>query len=305
MGPLHAPTLAQLQTFYTLHRYDQADDKTAFLQRLGAAGITAMATRGDYRVTDEMLALLPALQQITSFGVGYDGIDAAAAARRGIIVTNTPDVLSECVADATWALILSVVRRTVWQDNFVRDGHWTQGPAPLTGKVWGEKLGIVGLGRIGKAIARRAQGFGMQVAYHGRHAQAGVAYDFEASLTTLAQASKILVVATPGGPGTIGIVDRSVIDALGPEGYLINISRGSTVDEAYLLDALAAARLGGAGLDVFQGEPRINEAFFGLPNVVLQPHAASATVHTRDAMGQLMLDNLDAHFKGDRALTPV
>ncbi|RZJ25297.1 MAG: 2-hydroxyacid dehydrogenase [Haliea sp.] len=305
MGPLHAPTLAHLDASYTLHRYDQAPDKPAFLKQAADAGFAAMATRGDYRVTDDILAQLPALRLVASFGVGHDGIDTAAAARRGITVTNTPDVLSECVADATWALILSTVRRTVWQDRFVRDGRWPQGPAPLTGKVWGEALGIVGLGRIGKAIARRAEGFGMQVAYSGRHPQDGVRYRYVQDIEALARASTILVVATPGGAATVGLVSSAVIEALGPEGYLVNISRGSTVDETSLLAALAAGRLAGAGLDVFQGEPHVNPAFFDLQNVVLQPHAASATRHTRDAMGQLLIDNLAAHFAGRPLLTPV
>ncbi|ROR22510.1 lactate dehydrogenase-like 2-hydroxyacid dehydrogenase [Comamonas sp. BIGb0124] len=305
MGPLHAPTQARLEALYTTHRYDLAADKPAFLAQAAAAGHTAMATRGDYRITDELLAQLPALRLIASFGVGHDGIDTPAASRRGIVVTNTPDVLSECVADATWALILSTVRRTVWQDRFVREGRWPQGPAPLTGKVWGERLGIVGLGRIGKAIARRAEGFGMSVAYSGRRRQADVAFDYVPDVTELAHASTVLVVATPGGPETRGLIGAGVIQALGPEGYLINISRGSTVDEAGLLAALGSGQLAGAGLDVFQGEPHVNPAFFELPNVVLQPHAASATHHTRQAMGQLLLDNLAAYAEGRPVLTPV
>jgi lactate dehydrogenase-like 2-hydroxyacid dehydrogenase len=242
---------------------------------------------------------------IASSGTGYDGVDVASARQLGIAVTNSPGAASECVADTAWALILATVRRTVFNDTYVRAGGWLKAPVPLTDKVWGERLGVIGLGAIGKAIARRAEGFRMEVAYHGRHRQPEVAYRYYASPVDLARDAKILVVALPGGKGNQGFVDRNVIDALGPHGYLINISRGTNVDEPYLVDALVNKRLAGAGLDVFADEPRIPEALFGLDHVVLQPHAASGTHATRNALGQFVVDNLAAHFAGKPLLSPV
>lgn len=304
MGPLHAPTLEHLQTTYTTHRYDQAADKEAFLADM-APKIAAIATRGDYRLDGGIMEKLPNLKLIASFGAGYDGLDAAAAARLGIAVTNTPDVLSDCVADTTFALILATVRRIVEYDRYVRAGKWLGGPAPLTDKVWGEKLGILGLGRIGLAIAERAKGFKMDIAYHNRRRRDDVPYRYYESPLELAKNVKILVLMTPGGTGTKEIVDKRVIDALGPEGYLINVSRGTTVDEAYLIEALREKRLAGAGLDAYLDSPRVPEALMRLDNVVLMPHVGSATKYTRDAMGQLVIDNLAAFFAGEPLLTQV
>jgi lactate dehydrogenase-like 2-hydroxyacid dehydrogenase len=203
------------------------------------------------------------------------------------------------------ALILATMRRTVFNDKFVRAGNWLKGEAPLAEKVSGNRLGIIGLGRIGKAIARRAEAFGMKVAYHSRHHRAGIGYDYYAQPVELATYAKILVVACPGGPQTEGIVSRKVLDALGEEGYLINVSRGSTIDEPALIDALVNSRLAGAGLDVFASEPRVPDALLALDNVVLQPHVSSGTNWTRAAMGQLVVDNLEAFFAGKPLLTPV
>jgi lactate dehydrogenase-like 2-hydroxyacid dehydrogenase len=210
------------------------------------------------------------------------------------------------VADTSMALLLATVRRTAFNDRYVRAGKWlAKGAAPLTDKVWGETLGIVGLGRIGKAIAKRAAGFGMKVVYHGRQAQADVPYQYYPNLVEMAAAVKVLLVIIPGGKATEKIIGKEVLDALGPKGYLINVSRGSTVDEAYLLDALQQGRIAGAGLDVFEKEPTVPEAFFTLDNVVLQPHVGSGTFATRQAMGQLVVDNLAAHFAGKALLTRV
>lgn len=305
MGALFEPTLASLAESYTLHRYDLSADPDALLARLSALGLTAIATRGDFGVDRAVMDRLPGLKVIASYGAGYDGIDIAAAQQRGIAVTNTPDVLSECVADNTFALILATVRRTVFNDKFVRSGKWQHQRAQLTDKVWGEKIGILGLGRIGKAIARRAEAFRMDIAYHGRHRQEGVTYRFYDQLVDMAREVKILVVVTPGGQDTDRLVNREVIDALGPAGTLINVSRGSTVDESELVDALVHGRLAGAGLDVFQDEPHVPDALLALDNVVLQPHSSSATWPARTAMGQLVIDNLSAHFAGQPLPTPV
>ena len=220
-------------------------------------------------------------------------------------MTNTPDVLTECVADNALALMLATMRRTVFNDKFVRAGNWLKGDAPLAEKVSGSRLGIIGLGRIGKAIAKRAEAFGMKVAYHSRNKQTGVSYDYYDKPMQLARDVKILVVACPGGKETERIVSREVIEALGKDGYLINVSRGSTVDEPALVDALVNGRLAGAGLDVFAAEPKVPEALLKLDNVVLQPHVSSGTHWTRAAMGQLVVDNLAAFFAGKPLLTQV
>ena len=245
------------------------------------------------------------MKLIGSSGTGFDAIDIDAARALGIAVTNTPGATAECVADTAWALILATVRRTVFQDKYVRAGGWLKGPVPLTDKVNGEALGIVGLGNIGKAIARRAEAFNMRIAYHGRKQQDGVPYTYYADPVALARDVKILVVAMPGRQETRGFINAAIIDALGPAGYLVNISRGTCVDEPYLVDALVNRRLAGAGLDVFADEPRIPEALFALDHVVLQPHTGSGTNATREAMGNILVANLAAHFAGKPLLTPV
>jgi hydroxypyruvate reductase len=221
-------------------------------------------------------------------------------------VTNTPDVLTDDVADMALGLMLATLRRLCVGDRFVRDGRWARKEAlPLATKLTGKRLGILGLGRIGRAIARRAAAFDMVIAYTGRRAHDDVPYRFEPSLAALARDSDILVVAVAGGPDTRGLVDRDVLDALGPAGVLVNIARGTVVDEPALVEALRQGRLGGAGLDVFENEPHVPEALFGLEQVVLQPHQASATHETREAMGRLVLDNLAAHFAGRPLPTAV
>jgi lactate dehydrogenase-like 2-hydroxyacid dehydrogenase len=304
MGPLLPQTMAALEAAYTLHRYDLAHDKEALIARL-APRLTAIATRGDYLLNGDLMHRFPRLRLIASSGAGYDAIEIEAARNLGITVTNTPGVVSECVADTAWALILATVRRTAFQDRYVRAGNWLKSPAPLTEKVWGERLGIIGLGGVGKAVARRGEGFRMDVSYHGRHFQEGVAWRYYSDPVRLAQDVKILVIAIPGRKETRGFISREIIDALGPNGYLINVSRGSTVDEPYLVDALVNNRLAGAGLDVFADEPHVPEALCALDNVVLQPHSGSGTHVTRNAMGQMVVDNLAAFFGGKPLLSPV
>ena len=305
IGPLIPHAMAQLEATYHVHRYDLAPDKEALVKSL-APHLTAIATRGDYALPGALIRRFPLVKLIASSGAGYDGIDVGAAKARGIAVTHTPGPVAECVADMAWFLILATVRRLVANDRYVRAGHWREGPVELTpDRVHGERLGILGLGNIGKAIARRAEAFDMEIAYHGRTAQPGVAYRHYASPVELARDVKILVCALPGGAPTKGLVSRAVIDALGPKGYFVNVSRGSVVDQSYLVDALVNRRLAGAGLDVFADEPNVPKALFALDTVVLQPHAGSGTIATRNAMGQQVVDNLAAFFAGRALLTPI
>jgi hydroxypyruvate reductase len=239
-------------------------------------------------------------------GVGYDGIDVAAAIERGIPVTHTPNVLNDEVADLAMGLMLSAARRIPLADRYVRAGRWAkEGPMPLARKVSGARLGIVGLGRIGQAIADRAQAFGMSIAYTARSARASLPYAFYPTAAALAAEVDFLIVITPGGAGTRHMINAEVLAALGSGGYLVNVARGSVVDEAALVDALQRGVIAGAGLDVFENEPHPLEALQALDNVVLTPHMASATVQTRQAMADLAADNLRAHFAGAPLLTPV
>ena len=299
LASMAGPLVRDLEERYQLHCLWQAPDRLAFLRQLSTdPSLTAVATVVGQGVNAELFSMLPQVRFVASFGVGYDGADVTACHAARVLLTHTPDVLNECVADTAWMLILATVRRTAFHDQYIRKGAWLKGPAPLTDKVWGETLGLLGLGRIGKAIARRAEGFGMKVIYHGRQQQANVSYPWYPSPVALAKACKILVVATPGGKGTVGIVNAEVLRALGPSGYLINISRGSTVNEQDLITALEQGEIAGAGLDVFQNEPQVPAGLIKLENVTLQPHVGSATHSTRAAMSQCVLDNLEAWFSG-------
>ena len=304
IAPIYPPSMAQLDATYAVHRYWESTDKPALLARLAGTCVAA-ATSGGAGIKADVIKALPKLKVVACFGVGYDGVDIEACKAAGIKVTNTPDVLNECVADTAFMLLLATVRRAVFNDRFVRSGAWLKGNAPLTDKVWGETLGIVGLGRIGKSIARRAEGFGMKVVYHGRKRQDDVAYDYFGDLAEMAKVAKVLLVITPGGKGTEKIINAQVLEALGTKGYLVNVSRGSTVDDQALIKALEEGSIAGAGLDVFVDEPKVPEAYLKLDNVVLQPHVGSGTVQTRTAMGQLVVDNLAAHFAGKVLLTEV
>ena len=269
-----------------------------------ARGIRALVANGESRVRSHLIGRLPDLQVIVVFGVGYDGIDVAAARARGIVVTHTPDVLTDDVADFAITLMLGTARRIAKADQFVRSGQWQQGPFGFTRKVSGARLGIVGLGRIGMAIARRAAAFDMRISYHGRRPLA-VDYPYYASLTELAAAVDFLLIAVGGGESTRHLVDAKVLAALGSKGILINVGRGSVVDEAALASALAQGRLLGAGLDVFEDEPRPHPGLLELDNVLLAPHMASATWDTRRAMSDLTLANLAAHFSDAAYPTPI
>jgi hydroxypyruvate reductase len=296
--------LQPLQAAFTLHDRLHETDPQAFAKI--APRIRAITGGGESLVSRELMQQLPALEMISIMGVGYDKVDVRAAIERGIPVTHTPEVLNDEVADLALALMLSVARRVPQADRHVRENRWAeQGPMPLATKVSGKRLGIVGLGRIGKAIAQRAQGFGMSIAYTGRTQQAGVSFPYYPTAKALAANVDFLVVITPGGEGTRRMINAEVLQALGPKGFLINVARGTVVDEAALVDALQRGVIAGAGLDVFEDEPRVPEALRALGNVVLTPHMASATHETRQAMADLALANLQAHFAGQPLLSPV
>jgi len=292
-----------LQRRYVVHDRTHVSDPAAFAA--AAPRIRAVVANGEAKVPRELMDRLPALEVISVFGVGYDGVDVPAARERGVPVTNTPQVLNDDVADLAIGLLLSVARGIPQADRYVRDGKWPQGPFPLTRKVTGARLGVVGMGRIGQAIAHRASAFGMQIAYTARSPRAGVNYTYHADAVALAAAVDFLIVITPGGAGTRGLINARVLEALGPQGYLVNVARGSVVDEAALIAALSKGAIAGAGLDVFANEPNVPAELLSMPNVVLTPHMASGTIQTREAMAQLTFDNLQAHFAGAPLLTPV
>jgi len=293
-----------LAEHFDLHPLWKEADPKAFLAAHGGE-FTALATSARFGADRALIEALPRLAVIANFGVGVDTIDLVAARSRGVAVSNTPDVLTGCVADLAFGLLIDAARRLSAADRFVRRGDWLKGPFPLATRVWGKKLGIVGLGRIGTAIARRAGGFDMVVRYHNRRPVEGCPHAYEASLPALAAWADFLVVACAGGAATRHLVSREVIDALGPGGFVVNISRGSVVDEPALVEALQAGRIAGAALDVFEDEPKVPPALFALDNVVLLPHIASATGETRQAMADCVLANLRSWFDSGRLLTPV
>ncbi len=303
-GPYPNWDMADLEAKYRVHKLWQTDDKDALISSHVDA-IRAIATRGELGASAVLMAKLPKLEIVSCYGMGTDAIDLAYARENGIRVTNTPDVLTEDVADIGIGLLLAVARQIPQADAYVRDGSWRKANMPLVTRVYGKRLGIVGMGRIGKAVARRASAFDCEIAYFGTRKHDDLPYGFVGDLVDLARRSEFLMVTLAGGEGTRNIVNSEVLAALGPDGILVNIARGSTVDETALLAALESGAIKGAGLDVFWNEPTIDERFAKLSNVVLQPHHGSGTVETRKAMGQLVRDNLSAHFGGQTLLTPV
>jgi lactate dehydrogenase-like 2-hydroxyacid dehydrogenase len=296
--------MTELEATYTVHRFWECADKDRFLADFGNT-IRAIATRGELGASAELMRSLPNLAIVSCYGVGTDAIDLAYARERGIRVTNTPDVLTEDVADIALGLLLAAARHIPQADAFVRSGQWGKTSMPLVTRVSGKRLGIVGMGRIGQAIARRAAAFGCDIRYFSRNPQPQVSHGFEPDLVALAEWCEFLVVIVPGGEATKNIIDAQVLKALGADGILVNVSRGTTVDEDALIAALQDGTIKAAGLDVFLNEPTIDPRFLDLDNVVLQPHHGSGTIETRKAMGQLVRDNLAAHFAGQTLPTPV
>jgi len=303
-GPYPDWDMADLEAKYRVHKLWQAEDKDALIAS-HAGAIRGIATRGELGASAALMAKLPKLEIVSCYGVGIDAIDLTYARANGIRVTNTPDVLTEDVADIGIGLLLAVARKIPLADAYVRDGSWRKGNMGLVTRVCGKRLGIVGMGRVGAAVAKRAAAFDCTISYFDNRKRDDLAYTFVSDLLELARDSEFLIVTLAGGESTKHIINAAVLAALGADGIVINISRGSTVDETALLAALESSAIKGAGLDVFWNEPTIDERFLKLSNVVLQPHHASGTVETRKAMGQLVRDNLAAHFGGQTLLTPV
>jgi lactate dehydrogenase-like 2-hydroxyacid dehydrogenase len=291
---------------FTLHKLWEAPDRERLIGELSPR-LRAIAAGGPLhdRVDRALMARCPKLEMISSFGVGYDHVDAKWAGEHGIVVTNTPDVLTEEVADTALGLLLCTVRELPQAERYLRAGKWPDGEYRLTASLRGRRAGIVGLGRIGKAIAHRLEAFGLPVSYHGRNAQPGVAYRHDPDLVAMARDVDILIVITPGGAGTRHLINAQVLEALGPNGILVNVSRGSVVDQDALIAALKDRKILAAGLDVYAHEPHVPPELMAMEHIVLLPHVGSASEHTRDAMNQLVVDNLVAWAAGKPPLTPV
>ena len=306
IGPYPDWDMKALAQNFILHPYFTAKNKATFVAGC-ASSIRGVATRGDLGLSRELIEALPHLEIIAVYGVGYDAVDLDAARERNIRVTNTPDVLTKDVADFGVAMMLAASRGIIGGEDWVRSGNWsTQGMYPLKTRVFGKRVGVLGLGRIGYQVAKRCAAFEMDIAYSDLEVkECANEWSYIQDPRSLAEHSDYLFVTTTGGPSTKHIVNKTVIEALGAEGMLINISRASNIDENALLTALENKTLGYAALDVFDGEPNLNSRFFELDNVMLQPHQASGTVDTRKAMGRLVRENLDAYFSGRELLTPV
>ena len=292
-----------LASRYAVHKGFTGDTREAVLAKSGGT-IRGVVTGGHIGIPNELSRRLPALEIVAINGVGFDKVDLENARARGFRVSNTPDVLTDDVADLAIGLALALLRRIPQSDRHVRDGNWPKAEMPLSRKFSAQRFGVVGLGRVGKAIARRLEGFGVAIAYTDVAPQK-VSYAFHATPEALAAACDVLIVAAAAGHGTQHLINSKVFDALGPDGALVNVARGSIVDEVALIEALSENRLGGAALDVFADEPRVPEALWALPNVVLTPHIASGTIETRWSMAELVLANLDAHFAGKPLPTAV
>ncbi len=299
------PRVAQgLGDRYRVLRLWEAPDRAAFLAEHGSS-VRGMMTLGHGGADAALIDALPNLEVIAVLGVGYDGVDVKHAAFKGIPVTNTPDVLSEEVANLGVGLALALTREIPKADAYVREGRWVKGDMKLNRTIVGRPVGVVGLGRIGRATAERLQALGAIVSWHGPRPKPDAPYPYDPDLEHLAANVDGLVLCCPGGPATRHLVNRKVLEALGPEGWLVNVARGTVVDERALVEALMTRRIWGAALDVFENEPRVPSELFALDNVILQPHQASATVATRNAMADLVVENLDCHFAGKPLPTPI
>ncbi len=299
------PYLEQhLAQTYDVHLLVNEADPQAFLAREGTSFAGAVTNAG-LGIDAATIAALPNLKVISSFGVGFDKVDVAAARARGIPVGYTPDVLNDCVADTAFSLVMDVGRGFTASDRYLRRGDWLKAPFPLATRISGKKLGILGLGRIGNVIARRASGFDMEVRYHNRRPVEGSPYGYEASLESLARWSDFLVIAAAGGAETKHLVSREILAALGPKSFIVNIARGSVIDEDALIEALENKTIGGAGLDVYADEPRVPARLIACDNAVLYPHLASATHETRKAMADQVLANLASYFESGKVAVAV
>jgi len=303
VGPLLPALMDALESTFQVHKLWALQGAGKGIATIGG-NIRALVTSFVHGADAALLESLPNLEMIASYGVGLDRIDLDTVRRRNLLLTNTPDI-SEPVADTAMALLLAVTRRLCQADSFVKAGRWAKEAFPFGVELRGKTCGIVGLGRIGRAVARRAEAFGMKIAYHGPNAKSDAPYPYYRDLTALAMDSDALVLALPGGEQTWHLVDERVLSALGPKGFLINVARGSVLDEAALIRKLKAGELAGAGLDVFEQEPLGESPLMELENVVLLPHIGSATTETRHAMGDTVLANLKAHFSGEKVLTPA
>ena len=295
----------QFDEYFHMHKLHKAADRESFLSQV-APRIRAIATFGAIPITPEFMQKLPKLEIVANMGVGYDSVDAKWAGGHGIVVTNTPGVLDDEVADTTIALLLNTLRQLPQSERYLRAGKWLEKSFPLTvSTLRNRTIGIIGMGRIGQAIAKRIEAFGRPIVYHSRKPASGVSYRHYPDLVAMARDVDTLIAIVPGGPTTKHMIDREVLEALGPDGVLINVARGSVVDEQALIDALRAKKILSAGLDVFEDEPRVPKELIEMDHVVLLPHVASASVATRRAMGQLVVDNLKAWAAGKPPLTPV
>ena len=303
-GPLYPYLMQELERRFTVHAVTADADLSALAPDVLNA--RALVSFGSVGASAAVMDALPNLEMIGLFSVGYDKVDVNHARTKGIRVTNTPDVLTDDVADLAVGLLYATVRNIAANDRLVRSGAWARGEKPaLCGRVTGSRIGILGLGRIGRAIAMRLEPVAGEILYHNRREAADTAYRYVADPLDFARQSDVIIVATSGGPEAAKLVDAAMLDALGPDGVIVNISRGGVIDEDAMVAALADKRIAGAGLDVFAHEPHVPEALFAMDHVVLQPHQGSATVHTRQAMADLVVANRDAHFAGQELPTPV
>jgi lactate dehydrogenase-like 2-hydroxyacid dehydrogenase len=304
VGPLTDRFNQRLAAAYDVQQLWTQADPVAFLNTHGAE-FNIVITSARFGCSATQLAAMPSVKAICSFGVGYDAIAVGAANARGIQISNTPDVLNDCVADLAMGLIIDSARKIALGDRFVRDGSWGAKPFPLGRSVTGKKLGIVGLGRIGKEVVKRSSGFSMEVRYHNRKPDATSPLQYEADLVELARWSDFLVLTCVGGPSTHHLISTEVLEALGETGTVINVARGTVIDEDALVAALVSGKLGGAGLDVFEAEPKVPSALLELPNVVLLPHIGSGTEETRLGMEEMLFSNLEAFLERGEVINAV
>ena len=304
-GPIPPFIEPKFDEHFSVHKMHKAPDPAAFLKNV-APKIRGVATFGAIPITADFMQKLPKLEIVANMGVGYDSVDAKWAGEHGIVVTNTPGVLDDEVADTTLALLLMTLRQLPQSERYLRAGKWTEKAFPLTTSTLRNRtVGMVGMGRIGQAIAKRIEAFGRPIVYHTRRPAAGVSYRHYPDLVAMARDVDTLIAIVPGGPATKNMINREVLEALGSNGVLINMARGSVVDEPALIEALRSKKILSAGLDVFADEPRVPNELIEMDHVVLLPHVASASIETRRAMGQLVVDNLRAWAAGKPPLTPV